>query len=223
MKVHKFSYDDPKPEIYSSFSGGLAFDYPEELIDALDRFQGDKLEFVLKNLESEAEKVLRAEGYDPALSELPWYDGYEMGVQLAGAKQVLLSAHAIRDLVDRNESALVALEMMLIITAAIKAEVSVCLFEGLAKIKGQSKKKPPRRSLFVIKAINRELDNKKSLTAGNLWRRFEKYTSLSPLEIDGAEIYMDGVMLCEECDDKVKSISKSTFEGYVKKIKRERK
>lgn len=220
---YKFSHDDPS--VINSFIGDLAFSYPDELRDAISRLRKSNenpLEIILQNLQVAARRKLTDAGIDADLGELQWIDEYDLGVGLAGARQVLFSAFTLPDLIDCDEKTQIAFEMLVLITSAIKADLADCLFQGLQRMRGQRRggQRGTKRLIFVEKYIFKILEKHPTQTAINLWSRLKNYKSYASLDFEDAVIYVDGERIYEFANGKTKAIHKSTFFDYVKKIKK---
>ncbi len=136
------------PPVREPIPWGLEFglSYPEELEEAFERLreslthpQAEKglteLEFIIRAFEKDAATILKAEEYDPDISELLSQDGIQMGVRLASAKAVIINAWRFRDSVETNRIDQAFIDLMLLTAAAIRSDLFEPAMRGIwAKI-----------------------------------------------------------------------------------------
>ncbi|MCH9050381.1 MAG: hypothetical protein IIA72_04785 [Proteobacteria bacterium] len=119
----------------TTWGAEFGLSYPKELEEGFERLreslthpQAEKglteIEFVIRGWEKDAEAMLRAEGYDPELSELLlWTDDHEIGVRLASAKAVLINAWRFRDSLESGDLNQAFINLMLLTAAAIRSDL----------------------------------------------------------------------------------------------------
>ncbi len=131
----------------NSWGAEFGLSYPEELEEVFERLRESltqvpqtekgltELEFIIREFEKDAATILKAEEYDPDISELLWEDGIQMGVKLASAKAVIINAWRFRDSVETNTIDQAFIDLMLLTAAAIRSDLFEPAMRGIwAKI-----------------------------------------------------------------------------------------
>ncbi|MBW1967393.1 MAG: hypothetical protein JRI48_08400 [Deltaproteobacteria bacterium] len=237
-KIKKYIYSKEDSAFCNGDAGFLATAYPSEIKEALDSLKQSiehpqcdpeltQIEFILNRLESEAKKVLISSGYPTDLADLWWTEDHKMDMQAASAKQVLFSALNVRDDIADNRTEQVALDMLLLISSAIKAEVFDLVLDGWSVKKGRARPKPKRRLRGIELAINSYLEERESRGPEQIWNKLkiagwetESDEITYEIFIDGGDIYQ---VTRSSKGEISKHITKVTFNDYVKRIKKDRK
>jgi len=203
------------------------------------------IEFILRQIENEAKKILQEYGYPIDIDELvPWLqesEGFwwtdpESGfthfhenhsIQALSAKEVLISAEKIRYEISKNNAEETAIETMRLLFAAMAADLRDVIMDGARNIQGRTRGgKASKMLLGVLKAIW-DIINQKGID----YQAQEIWSSIEAAGTDGIlvqtsdktfNVYIDGNKIVQ-IDDKTgreQSRKYRTFQDYVTKIKK---
>lgn len=128
----------------------LGLSYPSEIEEGIERLREGlthpqsepgltEIEFILRDFERGASRVLTAEGLDLDPDELWWEDDSMLGVKQSSAKAVLVGTRRLRESLDNSRPDQAIIEMMLLTAAAIRSELYEDAMLGISVERGMRK------------------------------------------------------------------------------------
>jgi hypothetical protein len=171
----------------------FALSYPDELDDVVKRIQewlthpkSEKgltpLEVIVRKFEEEARAILKKQGHATTIEKLLKLEEentlysetggmlyVNLDITALNAKQVILSAKALREAIKRNQAEEAALAMLKLFSAAVCADLHDTIITGARLKAGQKKEKPPRAALAIKGAIKTLLKEHPKYNYKQLW------------------------------------------------------
>ena len=129
----------------------LALSYPDEIEEGLERLQESlhhpeavkqgltAVEFLIRELEEYACRLLESEGEDTHISHILYDDDCLDGVRISSAKAVIIHANVLRDAIEEKNLDEALIRMMLMTAAAIRMEIFEDAMWGLHSEQHMSK------------------------------------------------------------------------------------
>lgn len=164
----------------NNFAGELAFCYPGEMSENIERYNSQKheddpdvVEFILRNFEEEALRVLCSENIHCLDDALEWEKAQEIEGPIdhdkAAAIFVLRDAYLVRGDIESGRAAEAAIRMMKLTANLLKAAYPSTLFTGLRREVSRQAKKPGKEAARGIELLVLDiLANNPSITGGEL-------------------------------------------------------
>ena len=181
----------------------LALSYPDEIEEGLERLQESlhhpeavkqgltAVEFLIRELEEYACRLLESEGEDTDISHILYDDDCLDGVRISSAKAVIIHANVLRDAIEEKNLDEALIRMMLMTAAAIRMEIFEDAMWGLHSeqymSKGGRASGAIRREKAAVEHHRIAVDAKKLLRDGvprhELSSRLAKRYPLTPRRI----------------------------------------
>jgi len=207
----------------------------------------DLLNFILKDLETNSQNILKKHGFSPDLLDCyqfvvdyELYQDYKHDLPLESfnevlcAVDVLLKIERVKELMEENMLEDALLNMMCLTASAIKSECYGWAFQGLRQssvksIAGKASKKLVGVDLFIIDY----LDNARVINPDGLVKKLSDYTEEEPWEkekkgihyelfLDSGERVQHKALDLSTGNSLRKDIAQSTFRGknYYQRVKK---
>ena len=177
--------------------------YPDEIEEGLERLQESlhhpeavkqgltAVEFLIRELEEYACRLLESEGEDTHISHILYDDDCLDGVRISSAKAVIIHANILRDVIEEKNLDEALIRMMLMTAAAIRMEIFEDAMWGLHSeqymSKGGRASGAIRREKAAVEHHRIAVDAKKLLRDGvprhELSSRLAKRYRLTPRRI----------------------------------------
>lgn len=137
-------------------------------------------EFIVNKLEEEAKDILRKYNYPTDIKKLQSIKDYDpftddesnANIQIVNAKQVLLSAHTLRNHIKKNHLEKAVIETFRLMAAAICANIEHIARLGMGMKMGENKSHTKARLPGVILAI-KEVKDYEKMSATELWMKLK--------------------------------------------------
>jgi len=204
------------------------------------------VEIVLKGFEKEARGIyekavieyarlqkVRPDSFRASLVEITKFEKNESEIRarLDGTKRVFERAEGVRRAIKRKATEEAALEMMILVFAAVTVNLHGIINKGIrAKTAPAKGGRGDKKFYGIISAIEQTLKNNNAGNAHTIWRYFKKNHrgEDNPIEIDDYEIYFyedmtgkeENLLFQKHINGKERSMKYSTFERHVNSIKK---
>jgi len=214
----------------------------------------ERLAFIIRQYEKDALDLIRSRGYPDSYakivnmvedhSEYQWrirhitmpdgrtvehkkdYKVCTLAADVLFAREVVLQCDRIKEYISEGYTTKAILAMMRIVTSAMGAHTRGTLIQGIYRRAGQIKGSHAKKRLKgVFLAVETAIAETGDTSFKGVWHWLKKYTSDSPYQAGGFEVYVDGegIIQIEDSTGNEKSITSESLKRYVIEVRKKSK